>query len=161
MKRVFVVIAISFALLSCQFSKGVKKDLSTGLSASYNGFALDEIYLAAENGERLNSNKIPLGSTVVIVATGVDFYSEKDGKVFPGCRIILTDKNKKELLNLPDAFHEMTEGTPASQASTLRAELNTGEPMIAGEIYHLNVRFFDKNRQQNQILADVDLVMTQ
>ena len=148
-------------ITSCQFSKGVKKDLNTGLTASYNGFALDDIYLTDENGKRLGNNKIKLGTKVLILASGVDFFAEKEGKVFPGCLIILTDKNKKEILNLPDAFANMTDGTTTAEAKTLQASLNTGEPMIAGETYHLHVRFYDKNKKENEIVCNVDLLATE
>lgn len=148
-------------ITSCQFSKGVKKDLNTGLTASYNGFALDDIYLTDENGKRLSNNKIKLGTKVLILASGVDFFAEKEGKVFPGCLIILTDKNKKEILNLPDAFANMTDGTTTAEAKTLQASLNTGEPMIAGETYHLHVRFYDKNKKENEIVCNVDLLATE
>ncbi len=143
----------------CQFSKGVKKDLKTGLSASYNGFALDDIYLADENGTRLNTNEIPMGFKVLVVATGVDYFAEKNSRVFPGCRIILTDKKQTEILNLPDAFADMDEGIDASKARVLQAQLNTGAPMVIGGTYHLAVRFYDKNKPGNEILANVDVTM--
>ena len=155
----FLLISSLFVLSSCQFSKGIKKDLNTGLSASYNGFALDDIYLADESGSRLSNNKITLGSKVLVVATGVEYYSEKEGKVFPGCRILLIDKNKKEILNLPDAFADMTNGTTAAEAKTLQASLNTGKPMVPGETYYLSVRFYDKNKKENEIVSNVELIM--
>jgi len=161
MKRIFVFI-FSFTLVtlfSCNYSKGVKKDLTTGLSASYNGFAVEEIYLADNSENRLNNNKVSLGSKIAVLATGVNYFSVKDGKVFPGCRIILTDKNKKEVLNLPDAFADITNGTTEAEAKTLKASLNTGNPMEVGETYHLSVRFFDKNKAENEIVADVDILM--
>ncbi len=159
-KRLFFS-AIFFSLIfsSCHFSKGVKKDLSTGLSASYNGFALDDIYLTDDKGNRLTANLIALGSKLVVVATGVDYFTEKDGKVFPGCTIILTDKTGKEILNLQDAFSEMVNGTTKVEAKTLQASLNTGDPMVVGETYHLYVRFYDKNKKENEIVANVDLLM--
>lgn len=86
-----------FSISACNFSKGVKKDLGTGLSSSYNGFAVDDIYLTDADGNRLAGNTITLGSKIGILATGVDYFAEKDGRVFPGCRILLTDKNKKEI----------------------------------------------------------------
>ncbi len=150
-----------FILSSCNFSKGVKKDLATGLSASYNGFGIEDIYLADANGNRLSNNKIPMGAKLAIVSTGVKYYAVKDGKAYPGCRIVLTDKAGKEVINLPDAFSDMVNGTPENEASTLQATLNTGNPMIAGETYHLAVRFFDKQKQENEIKADVDLLMTE
>ncbi len=154
-----LLFAFCSIISSCQFSKGVKKDLLTGLSASYNGLSIEDIYLTSEDGQRLKNNSITLGSNIRIEVTGVDYFVEKDGKVFPGCSIILTDKTGTELLNLPDAFADMTEGTPASEAKTLQAKLNTGDPMQVGETYHLYVRFFDKNKKENEIVANVDLLM--
>jgi len=154
-----ILLFITSLTISCQFSKGVKKDLNTGLTASYNGFAIDDIFLTDGEKTRLSNNKIKLGTQLLVMATGVDHYAEKDGKVFPGCTIILTDKDKKELLNLRDAFEDMKDGTPASEAKTLEAQLYTGEPMVVGETYHLGVRFFDKNKKENEIVANVDIVV--
>ena len=153
----FLLIALTLIFSSCQFSKGVKKDLNTGLSASYNGFKLDDIYLADETGKRLSDNKINLGTRVFMIANGVDYFTEKDGKVFPGCQIILTDKSKTEILNLPDAFAEMTKGTTAAEAKVLQASLTTGQPMVSWETYHLLVRFYDKNDKEKEIVSNVDL----
>lgn len=154
---VLALLAISFS--SCNFAKGVKKDLSTGLSASYNGIAIDDIYITDASGKHLTDNKVSLGAKITVTASGVDYLVVKDGKVFPGCTILLTDKNKKEVLNVPDAFADMTNGTPEAEARTLEAYLNTGNPMVVGETYHLNVRFFDKNKKESEIVANVDLLM--
>ena len=159
MKNFFIAFFAIAILSSCNYSKGVKKDFTTGLSASYNGFGIDEIYLADAAGTKLNNNQVAMGSKIAIVATGVDYFATKDGKVYPGCRIILTDKNKKEVLNLPDAFSDMVNGTTEAESKTLQASLNTGDPMQVGETYHLSVRFFDKNKKESEILADVDILM--
>jgi hypothetical protein len=160
-QRLLLLVSLSFLFSSCQFSKGVKKDLSTGLVASYNGFSIDDIFLADGDRNRLDNNKISLGTTLLVMATGVKNFAEKNGRVFPGCTIILTDKDKKQLLHLPDAFEDMKDGTTAIEAGTLQAQLNTGKPMFPGETYHLAVRFFDKNKKENEIVANVDVVMEQ
>ena len=149
MRSIIFILLLSSFFSSCNFSQGVKKDLNTGLSASYNGFAIDDIYLASE-GQRLNSNSIAMGSKINITVTGVENFVVKDGKVYPGCTIILTDKAGKEILNLPDAFSEMKEGTTTDEAKTLQASLNTGNPMAVDDTYHLNVRFFDKNKKRKR-----------
>lgn len=159
-KRLFYsTILFSLIFSSCNFSKGVKKDLNTGLSTSFNGFALEDIYLTDAKGNRLSNNQISLGSKLAILATGVDYFKESDGKVFPGCRILLTDKAGKEILNLPDAFANLTAGTTTAEAKTLQASLNTGDPMVVGETYHLSVLFFDKKNATNEIVSNVDLLM--
>jgi hypothetical protein len=145
---------------SCNLSKGVKKDLNTGLTTSYNGFAVEDVFLTqGEDGVKLSSNKVALGTRVNVMATGVENFAETNGMVFPGCTIILTDKAGKELLNLPDAFSDMSNGLKKEEATTLRATLTTGEPMTAGETYHLKCRFYDKKKSESEIITNVDLVM--
>lgn len=154
-----IYLAVILQLAACNFSKGVKKDLSTGLSAQYNGFSLDEIYLADGNDSRVNSNRVFMGDVIRIIADGVENYTEKEGRVFPGCAITLTDKAGKEIINVPDAFSDLTQGKAKDEARALKAYLNTGRPMAAGEIYHLKTVFFDKLNKANLITAEVDIVM--
>jgi hypothetical protein len=155
---VFALLAIVFYSCSGGFSKGVKKDLSTGLSTSYNGFAVEDVYLTVD-GNKISSNKVALGKEILVVANGVENYQEKDGKVFPGCSILLTDKTGKEILNLADAFADIKDGFESSKAGVLNATLNTGNPMVAGETYHLKTRFYDKLKKESEIVSDIDIVM--
>ncbi|MFT3980746.1 MAG: hypothetical protein QM687_09780 [Ferruginibacter sp.] len=160
MKSILNSFAVGLLLLSasCNFSKGVKKDLGTGLSASYNGFAIEDIYLTADD-QKLSNNSISLGNKVDIVATGVHNYKVKDGRVYPACTIILKDKSGKELLSLPDAFSDRTNGFGENEASTLSATINTGDPMVAGETYHFSAKFYDKLQPASVIDANVDIVV--
>ena len=163
MKQKQILISLlAIVIYSCGggFSKGVKKDLSTGLSTSYNGFAVDEVYLTVDEN-KLSNNKVALGKVVNIIANGVDYYQVKDGKVFPGCSILLTDTAGKEILNLPDAFADMKEGFESKKAGMLNATLNTGSPMAVGQTYHLKTRFYDKLKKESEIISEVDLVMTE
>jgi len=159
-KKMLCIAALAlFMISSCNFSKGVKKDLNTGLTASYNGAALEDIYLADSSENKLSSNKIKLGDKVMVLAKGVENFTIEDGKVFPGCHILVTDKNNKELLNLPDAFANLDKGMAAEDAKNMKGILYTGEPMAIGESYHLKVRFFDKKNTATEILANVDITM--
>jgi hypothetical protein len=149
-----------FFLSSCNFSKGVKADLNTGLSTSYNRFSIEDVYLTeGEEGKKLSNNQIKLGSLINVQVTGVDNYKEENGKVFPGCTILLTDKAGKELLNLPDAFSSMDEGVKKEEATNICAKLTTGESMATGETYHLKCRFYDKKNKESEIITDVDLIV--
>ncbi|MBX9784130.1 MAG: hypothetical protein K2X48_12645 [Chitinophagaceae bacterium] len=160
MKQTFVFIMTILFFTSCNFSKGVKKDLNTGLTTSYNGFAVEDVYLTeGEEGKKISSNQIALGSLINVQLTGVENYVEANGKVFPGCTIILTDKAGKELLNIPDAFSSMGDGVKKEEGNNLRAKLTTGDPMVVGETYHLKCRFYDKKNTDSEIITNVDLVM--
>jgi hypothetical protein len=160
MTKVSLLTVLIFILPACNFSKGVKADLSTGLTASYNGFAIEDIYLSeGDDGKKLNSNKITLGSPVNVQVTGVENYKEENGIVFPGCQMILTDSSGTTLLNIPDLFADKTAGFPKAEATTLRAKLSTGEPMAVGRTYKLKCRFYDKKKKESEIVANVDLVI--
>lgn len=161
-KAVLFIISIQLLTLlySCSYSKGVKKDLTTGLSTSYNGFSIEDVYLAdGEETNKASSNTLALGSKILIVVTGVGNYTVKDGKVFPGCTIILKDAAGKEILNLPDAFADQQDGLPAKEASTLKATLTTGDPMVVGQKYHFSAVFFDKLKKESTISSEVDVIM--
>ena len=103
MKKNIVVYSLFIALVAlfsaCKFSTGIKKDLSNGLTSTYNGLSVEEIILKENDGTRLQNNKVSLGSKISVSAQGVENFEQKDGRVYPGCEIIVTDKNKKEVIN--------------------------------------------------------------
>jgi hypothetical protein len=156
--RLFILIVFSLSS-ACNFSKGVRIDVNTGLHASYNGFGVDDIYLADQSNNKLSSNKVTMGAEVKIIADGVVNYVSKEGKVYPGCTIILTDTTGKEILNVPDAFSDLKDGKPQNEARALKATLTTGNPMLAGTTYHFKAIFYDKLKKENTITAEVDLQM--
>ncbi|MBZ4190329.1 hypothetical protein [Niabella beijingensis] len=162
MKKNTVVLLLLFCLgfagcSGCHFSKGVKKDLTTGLTYEYNGLGVTDVFLTDGN-KRLTSNKVPLGSKVVLAADGVDYFTQKEGKVFPGCHMKVTDKAGNAVLDLPDLFEQYKEGVVPSEARTITATFTTGNPMVAGASYHLEVDVFDKLNQENRLKAAVDLL---
>ncbi|WP_127124602.1 hypothetical protein [Pseudoflavitalea rhizosphaerae] len=153
-----VILALLFSA-SCNFSQGVKKDLNTGLTTHYKGFRIDDSYLEDESGNKISSNKVDMGTTLFIIANGVTNYKEKNGRVYPGCKIVLTDASGKELLNLPDAFADMKDGFNPEEATKLSARLSTGDPMQKGSNYNLKATFFDKENKENLIVSEVKLEM--
>jgi hypothetical protein len=160
MKRLSIPVTLAWLFCAaCNFSQGVKKDLNTGLTSTYKGFHVDDSYLADEAGNKISSNKIDMGKTIYIVANGVTHFKEKNGRVYPGCTVILTDAAGKELLNLPDAFADMKDGFKPEEATRLSARLSTGDPMQKGAVYNLKATFFDKENKENKIVSEVKLEM--
>jgi hypothetical protein len=159
MNRFSIIALLLVFCCACNFSKGVKKDLNTGLTTSYNGFHMEDTWLEDGTGSKLTSNKVALGATLVVVASGVSHYTEKEGLVYPGCTIILTDTAGKEILNIPDAFSGRTEGLKPAEATRLTASLNTGDPMTAGAAYNLKTTFFDKQNKANLIVSEIKIEM--
>ena len=153
-----VLFAFAITLSACNFSAGTKKDFGTGLSYSYNGFTVDQVLLAGPDNVAMSDNQVVLNSEIAIVAQGLANYQLKDEKAFPGLTLSVTDKDGNEVLGAKDLFSE-TEGYSADDASVLRGTVTVGDPMKTGETYHVKMRIWDKNKTDNELTVDVDLVV--
>jgi hypothetical protein len=163
MKNVITFIALFCIVIACNnFSKGVKKDLTTGLSVTYNGFSIDDVSLVNAQNERMSNNEIAVGQSVAIVVDGIENYTEQDGKVFPILDITVTDKNGAVVLDGKDILgHERLEknGFTPEYGANLRGTITVGAPMTAGETYHATMKISDQRNAENVIDAEVDLVV--
>lgn len=148
----FFIAALPFT--GCEFSKGIKKDLSTGLYASYNGLSAENVFLAAADDSPLNSNEITLGSKVKIIADGVNNFKMVNNKVFPGCSILLLSPRNDSIFYIEDAYQDLADGKAAHEANYLAASLTTGDPLQMNETYLLKVRFYDKQDTTKFIKAE-------
>ena len=154
----FTFVAVSFLAVGCSFSVGTNKDLSTGLSYSYNGFTVNDVRLLDADNLPYKSNEVEVGRKVTVSIEGLANYVLKDEKAFPGLSMSVTDKAGAEILGFKDYF-ENTEGYTATDAAYLRGFLTIGNPMVSGETYHVKVRAWDKNKAENELTAEVDLVV--
>jgi hypothetical protein len=165
MKKSLILSALACGLAivlfsGCNFSVGTKKDFNTGLKVSYNGFKIDNAYLVNSAGKPLNTNKISLDSGFAIQVTGVENYTLKNGKAYPGCELQIWDKTGKSLGTAPDLMAELTKnGLEPNAATTLSATLTLHEPFKRGETYRIAARFFDKENKKNEIKTDVEVVL--
>lgn len=153
----FSLFISAFFFTGCEFSAGVKKDFNTGLSSSYKGLGAGNIFLAKADDSPLENNEVVLGSKVKIVADEVTNFKEINGKVYPGCSILLIGPANDSVLYVPDAYQDLAEGKLANEASYLTASLNSGDPMQANAIYLLKVRFYDKQDTTHFIKAECPL----
>lgn len=158
MKKLFPLIFLVALATSCDFSKGVKKDLATGLSVSYNGFRIDEIYLVGPDNKAVSTNEVPMNSQVSIVVQGIENYEMKDGKAFPGLMLTVTDSQGTAVIDEMDLLADGN-GYPPSDAAILRGTVTVGTPMKSGETYHVRMRIWDKNKKESEINAEVDIVV--
>ncbi len=151
--RYFMLLIGCVLLAAC--SKGIKKDLTTGLTTSYNGFAVEEILLVDSADQTLTSTQVPLDSRFSIVMQGIANYELKYAKAFPGLSMQVTDKQGNAIINEADLFGA-SEGYSEQDASVLRATVTVGSPMQSGETYHCKVRVFDKNKAESEIVCEMD-----
>jgi hypothetical protein len=153
-----LLVASALMLWACNFSAGTKKDFGTGLSFEYKGFTVEEVLLVGPDNVAMSTNEVQLGTQVAIVAQGLANYELKDDKAFPGLMISVTDKEGTAVLGAEDLFAE-SEGYSAADASVLRGTVTVGDPMKAGETYHVKIRVWDKNKPENELTAEVDIVV--
>jgi hypothetical protein len=153
-----LVTVSALILCACNFSVGTNKDFATGLSYSYNGFAVDEVLLVGPDNVAQSNNEVQLNSKVAIVAQGITNYELKDGKAFPGLMLSLTDKSGHSIIEEADLFAN-SEGYSATDAAALRGSVTVGDPMTSGETYHLKMRVWDKIKPENELTAEVDIVV--
>jgi hypothetical protein len=152
----FIFVAGALAASSCEFSAGRKKDFNTGLSISNDGFKVGESYLVGADNTRKGDNVVPVNTTVAIVVEGIENYVLKDGKAFPGLMLTVTDKDGHAFLDEPDLLADNNGFSPAD-AAILRGTVTVGSPMRSGETYHVKMRIWDKNKFENEVIAEVDI----
>ncbi|GAA3983055.1 hypothetical protein [Mucilaginibacter dorajii] len=152
------VILSSVMLTSCNFSKGTKRDLLTGLSFSYNGFIVQDVLLIDPANKRMTDNKVQINTRIAIVALGLNNYGLKDGKVFPGMMLLVTDKKGTVILKADDLFAG-DQGHPPAEATELRGDITVAKPMVAGQTYHVKARIWDKVKADNEVNIETDLVV--
>ncbi|MDP9078670.1 MAG: hypothetical protein M3O71_14660 [Bacteroidota bacterium] len=158
-KQPIIILILSCIIFAgCNFSKGAKKDLRTGLSFSYNGFIVQDVLLIDPANKRMTDNKVQLNTRIAIVALGINNYELKDGKAFPGMMLLVTDKKGTPVLKSDDLFAG-DPGHPPAQATELRGDITVARPMVAGETYHVKVRIWDKIKPDNEINIETDLVV--
>ncbi|MEO6980088.1 MAG: hypothetical protein ABI113_16985 [Mucilaginibacter sp.] len=160
MKKIIAVLLLANMLISaaCNLSTGFKKDVSTGISFSYNGFRVKDVLLIDPADKRMTDNKVKLNTQIAIVALGINNYGLKDGKAFPGMMLLVTDKKGTPVLNAPDLF-AADKGHPPAYATELRGDIIIARPMVAGETYHVKVRVWDKVKASNELNIEADLVV--
>lgn len=145
-------------LAACNFSSGFKTDFATGLSYKYKGFNVQNVLLIDAANNRMTSNKVQLNTKMAIVALGVSNYGQKDGKVYPGMMLVVTDKAGKPVINAADLF-QGAQGYPPASATELRGDITVANPIVAGQTYHLKIHIWDKVTAGNEINAETDLVV--
>ncbi|MCR8557846.1 hypothetical protein KXD93_09350 [Mucilaginibacter sp. BJC16-A38] len=165
MKNLKTTLAIPFIMIlgcaifaGCNFSTGAKKDLRTGLSFNYNGFIVQDVLLIDPANKPMTDNKVQLNTRIAIAAFGIHNYGLKDGKVFPGMMLLVTDKKGTPVLNAADLFAG-GQGYPPANATELRGDITIAKPMTAGETYHVKVHIWDKVKADNEINIETDLVV--
>ncbi len=137
--------------LACnaQFSKGIKKDLKTGLSLTYDGFTVEEAVLLDAAGNPLSSNQVKLNEPIKIRVNGIEGFKVINGQVFPGASILVTDRSARQtILDEPDLFTAYdAQGCSPEDAGTITLTVTVGDPIVPDSTYIWKSQIWDKKGQ--------------
>jgi len=152
---VFFIIA-AFILNAC--TAGVNKDLLSGLKLTNNGLSYKEGYLSKAK-VKVTDTEFAMRDTVYLFLSGIEGYTEKEGRVFMGASMVITDPDGKKVMDEQDLFSSYDQtGASKEDASVLSLSLITGEPMVAGVKYLWKSRIWDKNGK-GVIEAEVEFMI--
>jgi hypothetical protein len=146
-------------LNGCNFSKGAKTDLMTGLTTTYNGFSVENVSLVDQDDQSLSGNEVDMDTRFSIVYEGIGNYTLSNDKAMPGLSLQVTDADGNYILNAEDLFADNSDGFSAEDASVLRGTVTVGNPMKSGEKYHCKIRVFDKNNAEAEIVSELDFTV--
>jgi hypothetical protein len=142
MKTLLSSILIAGVLAGCNFSKSVKKDLVSGLSARGNVLTCADVYLNINN-ERTTRNSFNYGEMVYLIFSDMKGFTRENGNVFPSMDIIVTGDAGDTVLQAADLYSEYTEGMNYSPLE-LTADLTVAAPIRSGKEYAMTVNIIDK-----------------
>jgi hypothetical protein len=155
---ILLSLIILVTTFSCNFSVGVKKDLSTGLLYENNGFGVQEVAFLDPNGERATNNEVALNTEVAIVAQGLTNYTLKDSMAHPGLSLVVKDKAGNPVIDEADLFPS-SEGFSPEDASAIRGTITIGTPMQSGKTYDVMMRVWDKNNPDHHLTVTMEIVV--
>ena len=119
-------------------------DNDTELQTSFQGLSVENTYIADGDNKKIAVSEIALNTRFSIVYEGVKNFTMKDGKVFPGISIQVTDNDGNTVINEADQLASHVEGLDEKDASTLRATVAASDPIKPGK-YIVSVIVTDKN----------------
>ena len=141
-------------LASCDFSKSVHKDLSTGMVTRGSGLSCDDVEILV-NGEVTKETSFTFGERVEVRFNNMDGFTRTDGKAFPGMSIISTDPDGDTVLHISDTYESMTEGYTFDPL-VLTAHFTAADPYFSDNEYHQFIRVWDKKDVKSHFTAEFD-----
>jgi hypothetical protein len=80
------------------------------ISIEKNNISYNEIYLySVDRDKAIIDGNVAFNETVYLIFEGLSGFTEEDGNVFPGLRLLATDYSKDIIMNYDDLFNEYTE----------------------------------------------------
>ncbi len=148
----FKYILFVFVIISCN-----KTNKELIINHSEKGLKFNKVLLIQWK-DTLNDNFVTLDSVVEMQFIGVKGFKLKDGKIFVGASMFVSDTLGTVLFRNDDIFidYDTIGFEPKLVEERIGIFLETGEPMIKGKKYLWNTKIWDKN-SNSELTAEVDI----
>jgi len=140
--RIFLYTILIISVGSCDFSRSVEKDLSTGLSARGDGLSCEEVYLS-DGEEVIKRNTFIYGETYYVNFDGMEGFERKGSGAFPSMQLIIVSQEGDTVLFVNDLYEGYAQGIENSPLD-LYGEVTVADPIHSGGEYTLYVNIRDK-----------------
>ena len=139
---VFLFALLSLTVNSCDFSRSVEKDLSTGLSARGDGLTCDKVYLS-DGEEIIKRNTFLYGETFYVNFDGMEGFERRGSGAFPSMQLVIVSDEGDTVLYVNDLYDEYIQGIDNTPLD-LYGEVTVADPIHSGGEYTLYVNIRDK-----------------
>jgi len=141
--KLTVIILIMIALMSCDSSKSVSKDLITGLTARGDGLSCENVYLS-DGEQEINRNSFTYGEKVYVNFENIEGFKKEGENVFPGLRLCVINHQGDTVMIYSDLYADYHDGISISPL-LLQSNLTVADPIHSGNEYTLYIDIWDKN----------------
>jgi predicted small secreted protein len=142
MKIVTLVVLLSLAITSCNFSKSIKKDLVSGLLTTGDGLTCDNVYLTINDKNSARTTFI-YGEEFLMNFSNIGGFKKENENVFPGMQIIVISSTGDTVMLTKDLYSDYSNGLKLSPL-LLTADITVASPIKSKGEYFLHVNLWDK-----------------
>lgn len=147
MKIATLVVMVSLAITSCNYSKSIKKDLVSGLLTKGDGLSCDNVYLSV-NDKKTDRGTIIYGEEFLVNFNNIEGFKKENESVFPGMQLVVISNTGDTVLQTNDLYSDYTKGMKLSPL-LLTADITVASPMKSKGEYSLHVNIWDKKGNGN------------
>ncbi len=142
-KQLPVIALLMLALISCDSSKSVSKDLITGLTTRGDGLSCENVYLS-DGEQEINRNTFIYGENIYVNFENIEGFIKNDGYAFPGMQLSVINPAGDTVMNYPDLYADYPDGINISPL-LLQANVTVADPIHSESKYALYINIWDKN----------------
>ncbi len=156
-KNIFGLLIMAL-LVSVSCSVGVKKDLLSGLSIKYNGFAVENSFLV-KNDKKTTDVKIKPGEKMTVFFTGISGFNSVEGMAYPGASILVVDSKGKTVLDVADLFSDYDSTGVDVKTAEEGLSIEFTAPASGsekGDIYNWKSKIWDK-KGKSELTCELEL----